>query len=244
MRRGLVAIATLVLPFIFLATNGFVHNTPMAPTGSRTETRKYYGLSSPAQHQHQQLGGLPIRFLHYRRRQPRNQISEKRNVCNRYLRRHPPTSSSRVSPPRMISISAEDLHVSVVSGAASTTLVVQASYIDPHTKIRRTWTASRSEQDFYDLGVSLMGALGGAGGKLPGPPRMGSSPAVLEGYLRRLMGVPVVTSLPALYVFLDAPQDLTDQEPVLFGEVYRSNFSVTCSEVPSHIREITITGSF
>ncbi|CAN0445631.1 unnamed protein product, partial [Scytosiphon promiscuus] len=99
-------------------------------------------------------------------------------------------------------------------------LTIRTSYLDPGTGTRRAWTADRSERDFFALGVTLMRQLGGSTAdiRVPGPPQEGSAPAVFETYLRRLLGVPEVTSLPALYDFLDAPQDLV-QEPVLYGEV-------------------------
>ncbi|CBJ27131.1 hypothetical protein Esi_0055_0104 [Ectocarpus siliculosus] len=110
-------------------------------------------------------------------------------------------------------------------GGGTKLLSIQASYVELGTGTRRTWTASRSEKDFFALGVTLMGKLAGsaADAKVPGPPPEGSSPAVFEVYLRRLIDVPVVTSLPALYEFLDAPPDLV-QEPVLFGEVVDDDF--------------------
>lgn len=119
----------------------------------------------------------------------------------------------------MMSISAGDLRITVVTvpGAYSTELSIKASHVDPRRGIHRTWVAHRSEKDFVALGTALMGALGSGSG-VPGPPPLGSSPAVLEGYLRRLIDVPMVTGQPALYDFLEAPSDVT-QEPVLLGEV-------------------------
>ncbi|CAM9615751.1 unnamed protein product, partial [Laminaria digitata] len=96
-------------------------------------------------------------------------------------------------------------------------LAIKASHLDPNTGVRRTWTTLRSEQELFALGITLRSALRGAG-EITSPPPPGSAPAVLQGYLRRLIDVPLATSIPALYEFLDAPPELT-QEPVLLGEV-------------------------
>lgn len=129
-----------------------------------------------------------------------------------------------------MSISSGSLDVSIFpSGDARITrsgssrgakLTIKASHVDPETGTRRTWTATRSEKDFFALGVTLMGQLGGATleRRVPSPPPEGSSPATYQVYLRRLIGLPDATTLPALYEFLDTPAELV-QEPVLFGEV-------------------------
>lgn len=203
-----------ILPLILLTTNGFLYSPPFGRIGSRTEAQIIY----PQHLQHLRFSNLPL--LYHGRQLPRNQHLRPGNGRNRHLYDDSISPSSKTFPELIMSVSPEYLRVSVARGPSSTTLIIQASYIDPDTRVRRSWTANRSEQDFFALGVNVIGALGGEEERLPGPPRMGSSPAVFEGYLRRLVNANLVTSLPAFYSFLDAPQDLMAQEPVLIGEVY------------------------
>lgn len=95
-------------------------------------------------------------------------------------------------------------------------LHLEASYLDRETGILRTWTASRSEADFAELGIRLMGVLGTGG--IPAPPPPCSSAALLQGYLRRVLESPDVMGQPFVYDFLEVPADMT-REPVLLGEV-------------------------
>lgn len=132
----------------------------------------------------------------------------------------------------VMSISSGNLDVSIfpsddaritrggTSSVRGAKLTIKASHVDPDTGTRRTWMATRSEKDFFALGVTLMGQLGGSTleRRVPSPPPEGSSPAIYQVYLRRLIGLPDATTLPVLYEFLDTPSELV-QEPVLFGEV-------------------------
>lgn len=214
MRKILRASVMAILPLIFLTTNGFLYSAHVGRIGSRTEAQILY----PQHLQQLRFSNLPL--LSRGRQLPRNQHLRPGKGRNRQLYDESISPLSKTFPELMMSVSPEYLRVSVARGPTSTTLIIQASYIDPDTRILRSWTANRSEQDFFALGVNVIGALGSGEERLPGPPRMGSSPAVFEGYLRRLVDAHLVTSLPAFYSFLDAPQDLMAQEPVLIGEVY------------------------
>lgn len=214
MWKVLRASVIVILHLNLLTTNGFIYSPPFGCIGSRTEAQTIYPQ------QLQQLRYSNLALLCYGRQLPRNPHLRPGKRRNRHLCDESIFTSSKTFPELIMSVSPEYLRVSVARGPSSTTLIIQASYIDPDTRIRRSWTANRSEQDFFALGVNVIGALGGEEEKLPGPPRMGSSPAVFEGYLRRLVDANLVTSLPAFYSFIDAPQDLIAQDPVLIGEVY------------------------
>lgn len=88
-------------------------------------------------------------------------------------------------------------------------LRVEAWRMDVRTGKSRTWSSRRSEEDFTRLGLALRGVLGPD--NVPAPPLPSSSPAVLEGYLGRLLQVPGAVN--AVYEFLE------EKEPVLQGEV-------------------------
>eukprot|EP00904_Undaria_pinnatifida_P010957 jgi/Undpi1/6992/HiC_scaffold_21.g09466.m1 len=126
--------------------------------------------------------------------------------------------SSSSSPPSPFRPAATTSEASSSTGSGASTLTIKASHLDPNTGVRRTWSTLRSEQEFSAVGITLRGALRRGSGELVVPPPPGSAPAVFQGYLRRMIDVPLATSVPALYEFLDAPPELT-QEPVLHGEI-------------------------
>ncbi|CAN0000871.1 unnamed protein product [Ectocarpus sp. 12 AP-2014] len=242
-RRSVVASAAALIPFLLLAADALLHPTRL------TTPAKPAGSNKPGAAPVQQCSTIPQQYFCFRRTSNhRGDISSCCSSSSSSSSSSPRSRSSRLedalSSTTRMSLAAEGLDVWVVSDDGRTTttyrgssassggggggaklLSIQASYVEPGTGTRRTWTASRSEKDFFALGVTLMGKLAGsaADAKVPGPPPEGSSPVVFEVYLRRLIDVPVVTSLPALYEFLDAPPDLV-QEPVLFGEVVDDDF--------------------
>ncbi|CAB1115723.1 unnamed protein product [Ectocarpus sp. CCAP 1310/34] len=239
-RRSVVASTAALIPFLLLAADALLHPTRL------TTPAKPAGSNKPGAAPVPQCSTLPQQYFCFRRTSKyRGDISSRCSSSSSSSSTSPRSRSSRLedalSYTTRMSLAAEGLDVWVVSDDGRTTttysgssggggggaklLSIQASYVEPGTGTRRTWTASRSEKDFFALGVTLMGKLAGsaADAKVPGPPPEGSSPVVFEVYLRRLIDVPVVTSLPALYEFLDAPPDLV-QEPVLFGEVVDDDF--------------------
>eukprot|EP00903_Cladosiphon_okamuranus_P020537 g18851.t1 len=141
----------------------------------------------------------------------------------------------RMESMTVMSLSSGSLDVSIfpsdaritrsAGGASGAKLTIIASHVDSDTGTRRTWTATRSEKDFFAFGATLMGQLGGSTleRRVPSPPPEGSSAAIYQVYLRRLIGLPDATTLPALYEFLDTPSELV-QEPVLLGEVIDDAF--------------------
>lgn len=207
--------AALVSFVLASSADAFCHHAPSSALMRQQQCRTSALSLSTNKHGREELRSLlPTYHQHHR-----HDIS--RPMCKNRSSRHIPgasATSTATTSPSMMSISAEDPRITVtVQGSYNTELSIKASHVDHKKGVHRTWIAHRSEKDFFILGTSLMGALGGGSG-LPGPPPVGSSPAVLEGYLRRLLDVPMVTSQPAMYDFLQAPPDVA-QEPVLFGEV-------------------------
>lgn len=232
--RATTAVASVLLPLLFLVGDALLHPHPALPpatsaTSSNTPQLGLHGISASSSPRYGR-----------RRRRPNDP----------HLGSHPAASSvssaassSRVSrlndafasaaertAPTVMSISSGNLDVSIFpssggggGSARGAKLTIKASHVDPDTGTRRTWTATRSEKDFFALGVTLMGQLGGSTleRRVPSPPPEGSSPAIYQVFLRRLIGLPDATALPALYEFLDTPSELV-QEPVLFGEVRRA----------------------
>lgn len=239
-RTGAVATAATaaaaVLNLLFIVTDGFFfqQHTPM--TSSITGKHDYHRSASSSGSSTSQIAPAATN----RRLRPRHRAKQRyRYGISSYSSTaaaaaaavgHFDTRESSCLPSNMItmSLSPQDLTISVTgrdptraTTSILNTMTIQATYVDPDTRVRSTWTAGRTEEDFYGLGVRLMGALSGRGGasRLPGPPPSGSSPAVFEGYLRRLLYVPEVTSIPALCAFLDVPPGLAQEPDVLFGEV-------------------------
>lgn len=207
--------AALVSFVLASSADAFCHHAPSSALMRQQQSRTSALSLSTNKHGREELRYLLPTYHQHDRHHISRPMCKKRS--SRQIIGASATSTTTTSP-SMMSISAEDPRITVtVQGSYSTELSIKTSHVDHKKGVHRTWIAHRSEKDFFILGTSLMGALGGGSG-LPGPPPVGSSPAVLEGYLRRLLDVPMVTSQPALYDFLQAPPDVA-QEPVLFGEV-------------------------
>lgn len=238
-RAAAATAATIITPFLLSTTDAFLHPAHLTAQQSNIVTPQQPApvLQRSAFSRHYCGTNSPQTVCYSRPPSSSSRVSRLHDAAA--------SAAARVESTPTMSIASENLDVFVtllegsrsssssVTGSRSSSsssrsgrsssgakLTIRTSYLDPDTGTRRSWTTNRWEKDFFALGVTLMRQLGGstADVRVPGPPREGSPPAVFEIYLRRLLGVPEVTSLPALYDFLDVPPDLV-QEPVLFGEV-------------------------
>eukprot|EP00752_Nemacystus_decipiens_P012517 g11086.t1 len=236
--RATAAVVSVLLLLLFIVGDALLHPYSALPATSATT-----GNTPPLG-----LRGSSASSPSYRRRRRRPQDPHLGSHVAASPSSPSPSSSSRVSrlddavasaaermmaASTVMSISSGNLEVSIFPSDSRTTqggstrgakLIIKASHVDTDTGTRRTWTATRSEKDFFALGATIMGQLGATlERRVPSPPPEGSSAAIYQVYLRRLIGLPDATALPALYEFLDTPSELV-QEPVLFGEVIDDDF--------------------